>query len=407
MAFIGSNVVYEASALSGTVNKPVGVVDGHFMFALCALDANGTAGAVSWSGPAGWDLVFDEFNGAGSPDRQGALFTRVASSEPADYTFTQDGTADNLEVSICAYSDVSGLDVVYSNALHHNYTANTLNPTNSPITTVTDAATVVAMLFAADNDITAGGPPAGYALRVDGSFGAIGADDVQQVIADIVVPTAGVEAPGAWTNSGVSTAQDNDVWTIALRPSAPAETITSVDGDDITVDAQSSVAVIVSGFGSDITAITYTDGTYSTASFAQSGTGDNYTVDLPDVSSFAIDTTGVPFSSAVHSIECEAFDGSATAALAVTHNPKTGWAIVDVVSAVTGPGSIFESVFADNSQIYYGTSDNTSISASGVYTTDAETITGVVWDIDTGLWEPFTVNVTPACITINNVTVIA
>lgn len=193
-----------------------------------------------------------------------------------------------------------------------------------------------------------------------------------------------------WTfERGASTIGSLSYSTFDWNDLASGPVITDVDTDETTIDGQSAVAVTVSGFGSDVTSILYTDGTNDTANLLAGGTGDNYTINLPDVSAYSSDTTGVPFGS----LTCEVTDGTDTATISVTHNVKSGWATTTVASAVTGDGSIFETIFPDGSQIYYDTSNNTSVDPDGIYTTDGTEIDGAVWNTSNATWVPFTVNI--------------
>lgn len=175
---------------------------------------------------------------------------------------------------------------------------------------------------------------------------------------------------------------------------APKE-IVDVDSDEILVDGQQDVSFTVANFDNDITTASITSGVYSAPLTGLTGTGTSYTADLFDVSSFASDTAGVPFTSANHVNLFEASDGTDTATLEITRNPKAGWVVVDTVGAVATQGSVFENrvggAMSDNSQILYSTANNTTIGPDGTITTDADTVEGKAWDVDTGLWETFTV----------------
>jgi len=191
-----------------------------------------------------------------------------------------------------------------------------------------------------------------------------------------------------------------------------ADVITIINLDDvntneITTDAETGVTFTISDNVQDATAfkLKTTTGGFEITALNLSGTGSNYTVDMPDVAAFGIDTAGIPFSSSNWSIEYEATADARTATLAGTHNPKTGWATVDVLNGSIAKGSIFEDrpegSPADSSQIYYDTANNTTINPQGIFSTDANTINGQLWNIDTGEWEPWNVSIVEEGLTVN------
>jgi hypothetical protein len=122
--------------------------------------------------------------------------------------------------------------------------------------------------------------------------------------------------------------------------------------------------------------------------------GTNYTVDFPDVTAFTADTVGLPFTSAAYQNELVVTDGTDTAAINIIREPKAGYTVVETISATNVKGSIFENRVSgapfDGSQVYYSTAGNTTISATGIITTDLETLVADVWDVTTGIWEKVT-----------------
>jgi hypothetical protein len=176
----------------------------------------------------------------------------------------------------------------------------------------------------------------------------------------------------------------------------PAQSITSVDGDNTVTDGQQSVPVIVTGFTGDVTSASLRVGANTIPLTGLAGTGDNYTVNFPDVAAFTVDTAGLPFSSGAYQNEVVVTDGTDTAAINITREPKAGYTVVETISATAVKGSIFESRVGgapfDGSQIYYSTAGNTTISATGIITTDLTTLTAHVWDVTSGNWELMTFN---------------
>jgi hypothetical protein len=177
---------------------------------------------------------------------------------------------------------------------------------------------------------------------------------------------------------------------------APAQSITSVDGDNTVTDGQQTVPVVVTGFTGDVTSASLRVGANTIPLTGLAGTGDNYTVNFPDVAAFTVDTAGLPFSSGAYQNEVVVTDGTDTAAINITREPKAGYTVVETISATAVKGSIFESRVGgapfDGSQIYYSTAGNTTISATGIITTDLTTLTAHVWDVTSGNWELMTFN---------------
>lgn len=175
--------------------------------------------------------------------------------------------------------------------------------------------------------------------------------------------------------------------------------LVDVNTNEITLDAETGVTVTISGNTLDATAfkLKTTTGGFSALGLILSGTAQAYTVDMPDVSAYAVDTLGIPFSSANWSIEYEITADATTATLAGTHNPKSGWAIVDVLSGSIAEGSIFAGRLvgapADTSQIYYNTASSTTVSPSGIINSSLNTVVGQTWDVASGEWEEWTVNI--------------
>lgn len=171
-------------------------------------------------------------------------------------------------------------------------------------------------------------------------------------------------------------------------------TVDDINTDEVVEDGETGVTFTTTGYGGEISTATINDGTNSTSASNISSTGGAGTFDLPDVSGYASNTAGSPFTTASYTIQATLGDGTDTANLGVTYNPKTGWAVVEVASAVKTTGSVFENfvgTITDASQVLYPTSNNTSVSATGIITTDAtQDIDMQFWDVTDGTWKPFT-----------------
>lgn len=180
-------------------------------------------------------------------------------------------------------------------------------------------------------------------------------------------------------------------------PAGP--TVDDINTDEIIEDGETGVTFATTGFAGEITSTTINDGLagHSVACSNISSTGGNGTFDAPDATAVVSNTAWCPFSTASHSIQATLGDGTDTDDLAITYNPATGYAVVEVASAVQTQGSVFEDFSAaptDTSQVLYPTADNTSITATGIITTDSTVdIDMWFWDADDGLLKPFTANI--------------
>jgi len=174
-----------------------------------------------------------------------------------------------------------------------------------------------------------------------------------------------------------------------------AFSITDVDTDNILVDGQTGFSIATAGFANDITTVNLKVGTDRVALTNLSGTGDSYTADLMDVTALTSDTVGLPFSSATYQNEIEVTDGTDTAVINITRNPKAGWEVVETLNAVVTEGSGAETrpegAPSDLSQIYYPTAQNTAFAPTFIVTSDADIVEGKLWDVDTSTWEAFTI----------------
>ena len=172
--------------------------------------------------------------------------------------------------------------------------------------------------------------------------------------------------------------------------------ITDVDTDEALIDGQTGVSITTSDFSGNVTAVNLKVGTDRVALTNLSGTGDSYTANLMDVTALTSGTVGLPFSSATYQNEIEATDGTDTAVINITRNPKAGWEVVDVVDAVNTEGSTFENRVggapSNASQILYPTANGTSITATGIITTDAQEVDGYLWNVTSGEWETWSVD---------------
>ncbi|MCP4408275.1 MAG: hypothetical protein GY807_11045 [Gammaproteobacteria bacterium] len=220
ISFVAAGTIADATNLKGTtgqvVSVPAGVQDDDFLIML-SHRANDSG---DFNTPSGWTrhTAIDGPESAGR-DRTTGIFTRVASSEPANYTLTHsDGGGERWASAIVAYRGVdttNPLDVTPS-ASHYTADKNDAAPANNSIATVTDDAWVVVLAGITHDDITSGLPPTGYTERVDHTGSTI--DHRQIQLADKEISSAGTESPGDWLNSVTSNAAEYNVATMSLRP---------------------------------------------------------------------------------------------------------------------------------------------------------------------------------------------
>lgn len=174
-----------ANSSSHVLNVPTGTVDGDIMIA-----AVGQAVTMTLTPPGGWTLI-QSFTGGPSL----AVYYRIASSEPASYTWT---TAANSRAVVATYRGASAVDVSSIN------NGSSATPTASSITTT--AANTRLVFCVRIDGVTTFTPPGSYTLRqqspTSGSFPNGLWDDTQA-------------AAGA-TGSVVFTAGASSTWAAAL-----------------------------------------------------------------------------------------------------------------------------------------------------------------------------------------------
>lgn len=224
--FVNAGTFAQSGSLIGTTGQladvPTNVVDDDFLIIFSFRhDDPGSFDAL-----AGWteqtELGAATFQGI---DRTNVIYTRVASSEPSDYTVTHSDTdAEEWSTVMLAFRGVNtttSLDVVPVKATHflldEDQTSTTSDRQNKAIITVTNGAWVVIVNNEASNHITSGAAPTNYDLRIN----EVGTSRVnrQIQIATREITTAGTETPGVWVNSVNNTTADANLATLALRPS--------------------------------------------------------------------------------------------------------------------------------------------------------------------------------------------
>lgn len=204
---------------TGTAGLTVTVADGtdgNFMLLISSrTDDAGTYDAIS-----GWQSIGElVLSDTGGGDRQCAVYSRIASSEPASYNLTHTDTANQgWGAVILEWSGVDSTNSLDTASQGDATQFNQDDGTPPAITTVTNNAWVVVFgtprAFSAEASSFT--PPSGYTERAD-----ISETDFKIHVSDKAVATAGSETPGAIVaNPGGSNINDWLVGTLALRPDA-------------------------------------------------------------------------------------------------------------------------------------------------------------------------------------------
>ncbi|MDH5378099.1 MAG: hypothetical protein OEX00_07250, partial [Gammaproteobacteria bacterium] len=201
--------IYEstAGATSHTVDKPTGTVDDDLLIAILNTDGAGE----TLTAPSGWTAIFDTIDTQASAFR---VWYKIASSEPASYTFT----VTSSESCVLAVLRLSGHDL--TNPIDVNGTdtqANTSPYTCPSVTTTVSNAWILRCFGADDGDVTEdSGYPSGhtgiFVRKSDESWGegSCGAAYTTQAL------------PGATGNADFTptAAEQWAAATVALKPSA-------------------------------------------------------------------------------------------------------------------------------------------------------------------------------------------
>lgn len=243
---------------------------------------------------------------------------------------------------------------------------------------------------------------AGYYMRQDigGSATTYRSDNPGSVAFDD--PFAGTGTVGTW---------EYVVW--AETEDVPAsQSIDDINTDEVIDNAEASLSITYSGFTNQSGTFTLalrstTDTSATTSCTAVSLAAGSGTFTGPDILSYTTTAAaGVPFTTANNSVEALLTETDAepdeTATLGVTFNPVAAThAVVEVASATKAAGSVFENFVGsipDFSQVYYPIADTTSVSSTGILTTDktSGSIDMFYFDKTAGTWEKFSVIISSA-----------
>jgi hypothetical protein len=202
-----------------TINKPSGTVSGDFLLAFC-----GSEGPRNWQEAAGWTLY--AYNG-GVDSAGGWYWKWAGGSEPSSYSFTIDGSADDLAGAILR---IEGVDTVSPVAAHPTGVtgdSSTPNPPASGTVALGDYLAVAMVTLSLDVTFT---PPTNYDEKAD-LVGSSGSPAMATSIATRGLVGITSEDPGTFTASG------SDPWTtmtalilgmsVTLHAVSPTDDITT------------------------------------------------------------------------------------------------------------------------------------------------------------------------------------
>lgn len=358
------------------------------------VDMTGVAGHADG---AGWTKIEHITN---NTDRLQVWVCKVESS-PLSGTVTGTFSGGKRGAGICI--EVSGQDTALTavNAVIQTSTGAVydvssigVSPALSAFASATNL-TLFALARCSNSAVESFTPDAGFTEAIESSTGRAVALHYQA--AEDTTPTS--------TIVGYNFSYFESIAFEIAEVTAPTSAIVSIT--DPLADGAVSASLTTTLFTGDITTLTITGdqsgGGTSTLSGSLSGTGDNYTFNADDISALSSITAGAPFDTAYWSNTATAGDGTDTDDIAVVRTVKSDWEVIDVASATTVEGTVgylWGAAPADNSQWYYPTADNTSISPDGTIYTDklSGSITCVIFNVATGNWDPFSINLDAAVV---------
>ena len=210
-----------------------GLADGDFLVAVVFLDDQSAAtitGPGGWTKPAALDTA-----DSSARQRQVAIFYKIASGETGNWTFSQDGAADNMAAVVNAFTGVdqsTSIDVTPI-AGHVVSGQNDDTPDPASITTVTNSAWVMTYCGMNGNSSshTSVTVPTNYTERGTEPDPYAASNQRQIATATREITTAGAENPGVWTFSGgTANVQDYIVGVLAIRPASDGASDVNLTG---------------------------------------------------------------------------------------------------------------------------------------------------------------------------------
>lgn len=205
---------------SVTVNVPTGTVNGDVM----VVDVM-YGGTTQMSTPAGWNLI-NNISNTNSASQMTTTFWRLASSEPASYTWTMPALVCWITGAV-SYSGVNQSTPIDANTINMDNTG-TSHIASAVTTTV--ANDIIVTFFNGYNATTpTWTPPAGQTERIDANNASVRSIEVN----DSTQAAAG--SSGAFTATSSLSLYSNNV-TIALKPQPTAPEMSNKVGTTGTID---------------------------------------------------------------------------------------------------------------------------------------------------------------------------
>ena len=199
-----SSVESTVAGTSGVVSVPAGTENDDVMVVVVSFRIDGNAPTA----PAGWTLIRNDTYVSGSDDLHCYAYQRIASNEPADYTWTF-SNATNFTIYIVTYRyvDTSPVDTSAS-------TPGTSTTCTGPSVTPSNDNSMILFVGAAAG-VPTYTPPSGYTEVLD-IKSTDGATNVSSTLAELLQPNAA--ATGDVTAT-LSASANNIGMQIVLRPS--------------------------------------------------------------------------------------------------------------------------------------------------------------------------------------------
>jgi len=199
-----------------TLTLPAHATD-DFGLITCTWNESGTTPTVT--DPTGYTVAIKEIQTDGR-DRGSAIYhKKFTSGSETNPTIAFSAANSDHSCNIHIFRGVHTSDPLDA-TITQNFGQNERNPTNEDITPDNaDAAIVLIQHSSNGEDISAAGAPSGYTL---GDWNVVGggvSNDAWLAVAYLLGAT-GLQNPGAWTNTGVSTSTDYTTYTVALRAAA-------------------------------------------------------------------------------------------------------------------------------------------------------------------------------------------
>lgn len=206
-----------ATALSPAI--PTGTTTDDLMLAMCFVGDSTLPDGV-WDDDGGggnsWTKLIENYSTTGRSAAGAIFYKKATSGSESTPTFTYDATSRTMGAMIMTLRGVdttTPFDVTYANGSHYVFTENQKSPTAAAITTATNGAWVV-IAAGMTHNLDTWGAPSGYTIR----NGTLIANNRTMSFATKEVTTAGVETPGAFSNTDAVNDNESQVYTLAIRP---------------------------------------------------------------------------------------------------------------------------------------------------------------------------------------------